>query len=185
MKPGAAISLLAIALVGCGGSLELNRRDDLLGSEPLPDLEATPNGTAVIARDDSPSLPRESLDRSAWETTVVTVATGQVESQPNYTRPWRTDRSTARARGEMPDASNVLEGPGDPGTLAVEGLIQPFQPAASLVAAPVMIFLMPPGSTVRGPVGLVLVRPAAGADVSAWTRAAPSTPGPSTPAGSP
>lgn len=168
---------LAATLVGCGGgSLELNRRDDLLASEPLPDLEATPTPTATVARDDSPSLDRGSLDRSAWDPTVVTVATGQVEYQPTYTTPWLTDRSTARARGEMPAPSNVLEGPGDPGSLAGEGVIQPFQPAASLVAAPVMIFLSPPWSTVRGPAALVLVSPAPRPDGSAWTKPVPPVP---------
>lgn len=156
MRLAAAAASIAL-LAGCGGSLDLNRRDDLLASEPLPDLEATPPATAPIARDDAPSLDRGSLDRSAWEPTVVTVATGQVERQPTYTTPWRTDRSTARARGEMPDASNVLEGPGEPGSLAGEGLLEAFQPAASLVTAPVMIFLTPPWSTVRGPSALVLV----------------------------
>lgn len=170
---------LAATIAGCGGgSLELNRRDDLLASESLPDLDATPPASEAVARDDSPSLGRDSLDRSDWEATVITVATGQVEYQPTYTTPWRTDRSTARARGDMPDASNVLEGPGDPGSLAAEGLIQPFQPAASLVASPVMIFLLPPWSTVRGPTGLVLVSPAPRTDRSAWTR--PATP-PATP----
>jgi hypothetical protein len=160
VRPTAFVAA-AIALAGCGGgSLELNRRDGLLDSEPLPDLEATVPANPPLARDDAPSLSPDSLDRSAWEPTVVTVAAGQVESQPTYTTPWRTDRSTARARGEMPDASNVLEGPGDPGSLAREGLIQPFQPAASLVTAPVMIVLTPPWSTVRGPAGFVLVRPA-------------------------
>lgn len=170
-----AACTLAAMLAGCGGgSLELNRRDDLLASEPLPDLEATARTGPAVVRDDAPSLSPDSLDRSGWDATVVTVATGQVESQANLTQPWRTDRSTARARGEMPDASNVLEGPGDPGSLATEGLIQPFQPAASLVTAPVMIFLTPPWSTVRGPVGLVLVRPSGTADLSNWTR--PATP---------
>lgn len=159
MRPALAAASLVL-LAGCGGSLELNRRDDLLASGPLPDLEATPAATTPIARDDDPSLDRDSLDRSAWEPTVVTVATGQVERQPTYTTPWRTDRSTARARGEMPDASNVLEGPGDPASLAGEGAIETFQPAASLVAAPIMIFLTPPWSTVRGPSALVLVPPA-------------------------
>lgn len=165
--------LLAPLVAGCdGGSLRLNRRDDLLASEPLPDLEATPTPAAPVARDDAPSLDRASLDRSGWDATVVTVATGQVEFQPTYTTPWRTDDSTARARGEMPDASNVLEGAGDPASLATEGLVQPFQPAASLVAAPVMIFLTPPWSTVRGPSGLVLVRPGPKADLLGWTRPA-------------
>lgn len=155
-----AAIVLAAALAGCGGgSLELNRRDDLLGSEPLPDLEATPTAAPAVARDDAPSLSPGSLDRSGWNPTVVTVAAGQVEYQPTYTTPWRTDRSTARARGEMPEASNVLEGPGDPGSLAWEGLIQPFEPAASLVTAPAMIFLTPPWLTVRGPTGFVLLRP--------------------------
>lgn len=171
MKPVAAVALVS-ALAGCaGGSLELNRRDDLLASEPLPDLGATPPATAAM--DDAPSLRRDSLDRSGWDPVTVTVATGQVEYQPNYTVPWRTDRSTARARGEMPDASNVLEGPGDAGSLAKEGVIQPFQPAASLVTAPVMIFVLPPWSTARGPVGLVLMPASMTTDLSAWTRPAP------------
>lgn len=181
VRSGAASVTLATLLAGCqGGSLELNRRDDLAGSEPLPDLATTPS-TLPVARDDAPSLSPDSLDRSGWDLTVVTVATGQVERQPTYTTPWRTDRSTARARGEMPDASNVLEGPGDPGSLAWEGAIQTFQPAASLVTAPAMVFLLPPWSTVRGPVGVALVGPppktASGSDVSAWTRAtaAPDT----------
>ncbi len=170
---GLSLAAMASALAGCsGGSLELNRRDDLFASEPLPDLDATPS--AIAAMDDAPSLQRDSLDRSGWDPVTVTVATGQVEYQANYTTPWRTDRSTARARGEMPDASNVLEGPGDPGSLAEEGLIQPFQPAASLVTAPVLMFLTPPWSTARGPVGLVLVPAPSAADLSAWTRPAPA-----------
>lgn len=172
IRAAAGLSLAA-TIAGCsGGSLELNRRDDLLASEPLPDLSATPPVTKAM--DDAPSLRRDSLDRSGWDPVTVTVATGQVEYQANYTTPWRTDRSTARARGEMPDASNVLEGPGDPDSLAEEALIQPFQPAASLITAPVMIFLTPPWSTARGPVGLVLVPAPSAADVSAWTRPAPS-----------
>jgi len=170
----ARAAVAALLLTGCASSLELNRRDDLLGSEPLPDLAATPPAALATARDDEPSLRRDTLDRSSWETTTVTVATGQVERQSGYVSPWRTDGSTARARGEAPSEATVLEAAGEPGSLAFEGLVQPLQPATDLVVSPARVVMQPPWTVVRGPDGLVYVRPAPAFDLAAWTAGVPA-----------
>ena len=154
---------LALAPIGCTGNL--NTTDAPLG-ESLPDLAGTmPStvGNAIPADDPAPVAQR--IDRSTWDRTVVVVERRQVEVQPWGVTNAQFDRSTARERGEYPTTTSVLEGPGDPGDAALEGLAAPFVASWDLVASPVRIFILPPWATVRVP-----------ASPPTLTRDTPSTP---------
>lgn len=141
-----AARLAAPAALLCACS-PLNSSDGITGSEPLPAIQPTDGAAAKLGMD--PSL--DGLNRTAWPSVDVTLATSQVESGPTWSMPLQSAPGTPRGNGSFPTTADCGQGGASPKVVAATGFAQIPRGAGSWLIMPAWIVQQPPGTVTRSP----------------------------------